>query len=88
MSKNIQMKHRIQGSWEDLYPKTKGSLVEVGNTTVDKKVSDIEGDLNSKANVVDVYTKQQVDSKLDENANGVPISTEEPTEGNLWFEEI
>ncbi|KAA0563676.1 hypothetical protein F0342_12790 [Bacillus sp. CH30_1T] len=33
-----------------------------------------------------VYTKQEVDNKISESTTGIPVSTNEPTNAELWFQ--
>lgn len=50
---------------------------------------DVQNLQANKADKTNVYTKQEVDSKIAHAATGIPVSPDEPTDDvDIWFEEL
>lgn len=57
-NKNIQMRIKNGSSWDDLFPKTKASLVDVGNgKTLESHVTEILASIATKATHADIDTR-------------------------------
>lgn len=64
---DIQIKHFNGQSWEDLFPKTKASLLELGSgKTVETAVTEIISDLANKV------TMQEVDAEIEKVIGAAP----------------
>ena len=97
--KKIQIKNRNGSEWDSLFPVTKTSYVENENgETIDGLLSDKVDKVSGKGLSTNDFTTSEKTklSNLEDHTseitelteNPIPVGTTEPTDSNVWFEEL